>query len=798
MRTSSRGDTGSLPAVPRSVRALVLNDRRHPLAVTWRDRIAMVNESYLRLFGFADASEIVGRCIYDRLTPRSLADAHNAVRLRMEGRPLKDPQTFECIRADGETFWLEAITLAVSSDPSMAITMLREVTPSEDSITGLREMQSYYRTLTEALPLGVIIEDHRGRNIYVNRRASELTLYSREELLAGGICLTHPDDVGSEGAPVGDLEAREQELQTRFVRKDGSVFWACVSVGNITGLDGRLLGRYSIFRDISMQKAAEHEARTLNEELESRVRMRTAMLAATNIELQRENAERKEAQRALAKAEEQYRLLAENASDIIWQMNLDGIFTYVSAAVRQYGYEPEEWIGHDLLVFLPPEEHELYLRRRSADRNEPSPRRYEVQMLRKDGSGVWMEVLVDLIFEDGVPFRLQGVARDITQRRIAQNALRESEQLYRSIVENTRDLIMLTHADGQTYYLSPAVRDLLGYEPSELIGSSWRVIHPDDLDFVRRINARALAGEPGSDAEYRVVRKDGQVRWVSHSWSPILSDGALQTVVSIVRDVTERRVAEQTLREAHSNLEKAYELQRQFLNNVSHEVRTPLTAVKGYAEMLLEGTAGPVSAEQAGMLRKVAHSTDSLLDIVGAVLEIARVRSGTVSVQPRVCQPCDAVRRAIAAILPQAEQKGLRVRAELPSTPRHGMYDEGKLTVIVANLLSNAVKFTPAGGIDVLVTYTDDLASSGCPHSGCGVEIIIADTGIGIRRQDFAAVFDEFRQMDYPGKHKPAGFGIGLAIVAAMVEAIGGTFTLSSKKGVGTAFTLQAPALNGD
>jgi PAS domain S-box-containing protein len=407
-----------------------------------------------------------------------------------------------------------------------------------------------------------------------------------------------------------------------------------------------------------------------------------------------------------------------------------------------------------------------------------------VCMRAKDGSAVYLETQVDIVVSDDRPYKFQVVARNITLRKKAEQALLESEQKYKSIVENSSDLIMLSKPDGIVVYASPSIFGITGYKPEDIEGRLPDIIHPDDLDMVSTVFSEAPSGKGGSNFEYRIVTVSGETKWVSHAWSPIMDRGQVQTVLSVVRDITDRKTSEGALRQAHAELEQSYMLQREFLNNVTHEVRTPLTAVKGYAEMLMEGVAGPISDEQSALLKKVLTSSQHLLDVVNGVLQMARLKSGRIAIYPRVCDPRLIVEKSVSAVLPQAQRKGLAINVGPCCTGCLGTYDEEKLLIILTNLLTNAVKFTEAGSVDVLVT---------CCSSG--TQIIVIDTGMGIEESDIRGIFVEFQQLDYPHKHKPSGFGIGLAIVATMVDAIGASLAVSSLKGTGTAFTLCVPVL---
>jgi PAS domain S-box-containing protein len=629
----------------------------------------------------------------------------------------------------------------------------RDATGSEHSLQSLKESERLYRTLTEAIPCAIYrcACDDDWTMHFLSDAILEVSGYPASDFIGNSVrtyaSIIHPDDRKHVRECVLDGVARKESyaVEYRITHADGSVRWVYEKGQGVFGATGETAWLDGVIVDIT---------------------------------------ERRRSQDALRESEERYRLLAENATDILWQMDMSGRFTFVSPAVGLFGYEVEDWVGHHMLEFLPPHERPTFLERFARDPQDPRLRRYEVQMLKKDGSLVWMDVSADFAMDNDRPTCVQGVARDITERKLAEQALRESEELYRGIVENSFDMIMLTDSDGTITYLSPSATTVIGHQPEELIGTKRSIVHPDDVDNVMAQLEDALNGGRGSGLEYRVITKAGETKWVSHSWVSVMDGNRTKTVVSVVRDITAHRQMEEARKKAIEDLERAYDLQRQFLSSVTHEVRTPLTAVRGYAEMLLEGMAGPLNSRQEDLLRRVLAGSHHLLDLVDEVLEMARLRSGAVALRPKVCKPCRLVERLVLTIAQQAEKKGVEISFTRNDDLPMGLYDEQKLAIIVTNILSNAVKFTENGRIDVAVSRWEQ-----------GAEVIIADTGPGIRRRDLPTIFDEFVQYDYPGKHKPAGFGLGLAIVASMVDVIGATLTVSSRRGVGTAFTLNVPTI---
>jgi signal transduction histidine kinase len=198
--------------------------------------------------------------------------------------------------------------------------------------------------------------------------------------------------------------------------------------------------------------------------------------------------------------------------------------------------------------------------------------------------------------------------------------------------------------------------------------------------------------------------------------------------------------------------------------------------------MLIEGIFGPISEEQSDMINRILASSTQLMEIVNTILEMTRLSCGAPILRLKVCDPGMVLSQVLVTTTPLASRKSVAINIVDDSKDRLGMYDEQKLMVVLTNLMTNAIKFTDRGSIDIFMEIEQNSTT-----------ITVADTGIGIKESQIETIFDEFRQLDFPGKHKPSGFGIGLSIVAAMVEVMGATLTVSSAQGVGTAFTLYLP-----
>lgn len=267
--------------------------------------------------------------------------------------------------------------------------------------------------------------------------------------------------------------------------------------------------------------------------------------------------ERKKAEKALKESEERYRLLFESSIEGISITKGDHLVSANKAILDFFGYGSlEEFKKVSVLEHLTPESKEKakkILEKRM--KGEAIPLHNEYQVHKKNGEIRDIEIsATDVLIGD--ERYVQTNIRDITERKRAREELERSEEKYRRIVENARDVIMLTLPDGIISYLSPACRDVLGYEPEELIGKQPWIIHEDDLENVKQVHFKALKGESGANFEYRVKTKKGEIKWVSHSWLPIMKDGKVELIVSMVRDISERRKAEEEIGGKVSELER--------------------------------------------------------------------------------------------------------------------------------------------------------------------------------------------------------------------------------------------------
>jgi PAS domain S-box-containing protein len=388
------------------------------------------------------------------------------------------------------------------------------------------------------------------------------------------------------------------------------------------------------------------------------------------------------------------------------------------------------------------------------------------------------------------------IVRDVTERRRAEEALRESERRLRAIFEQSIAGIAQTDLEGRFLHVNERYCEIVGRSAADLSGRSLRdVTHPDDLPRHAALFQGLL--EPGQDfvAEERYVRPNGAVVWVRKHLSAVRDgEGNPRFCFAIVEEITERKQAEAQKdealfreRAARAEAESANRSKDDFLAVVSHELRTPLTAIMGWLRLMRLDAVDASSSSRA--LETVERNASILVRLVEDLLDASRIVSGKMKLDVRATPLSDAVRAALDVVRPAAEAKRIRITARLSPATDLVLGDPARLQQVVWNLLSNAVKFTPAGG-------SVDVASG---RRNGSLAISVSDSGPGIAPEMLPRIFERFRQEESAQDRRHPGLGLGLAIVRHVVEMHGGTVRAESEgKGSGARFTVSLPPYAGD
>ena len=395
---------------------------------------------------------------------------------------------------------------------------------------------------------------------------------------------------------------------------------------------------------------------------------------------------------------------------------------------------------------------------------------------------------------------VQATVRDITERKRAEQTLRESETRLRSITDAAQDAILMMDPQGRLSYWNPAAERILGYTSAEAIGQvlhafivppRYRAAHQAAFPAFQQTGHGSAVGQT-LDLEAR--RKDGQEISVQLSLSALQINGGWHAV-GLLRDTTDRKRAEAELREinrqleaatAHANdmsgkAELATRAKSEFLANMSHEIRTPMTAILGYADLLLEEHVGHAAQEHVAVIKR---NGEQLLGLINDILDLSKVEAGKLQIEPIRCSPGELAAEIVSFMRVRAAEKQLNLQIELAGPlPATVLTDPLRLRQVLINLLGNAIKFTDYGEIRLTVRLTSE---GGHPR----LRFDVTDTGVGMNAEQLGQLFQPFTQVDSSAVRKFGGTGLGLCISKHLAQALGGDLEVRSQLGQGSTFSV--------
>jgi two-component system sensor histidine kinase/response regulator len=592
----------------------------------------------------------------------------------------------------------------------------------------------------ENVPLGYQSLDENAYFLAVNQAWLDTLGYSREEVIGkwfGDFLAVGCQDQFkinfSRFKAAGELHGVEFEI----VRKDGSIVSA-VFDGKI-GRDqwGGFKQTHCILQDITERKRSEESA--------------TREIGA------------------------RYRQLVENASDIIFQTDLGGSFTFVNPVVlRLTGYTEKEILGKHFTELIRPDHREEVMRFYGRQFVKRLPvTYYEFPMVTKQGMTLWIGQSTQIIMDGETFAGFQSIARDITERKQAEELLRRANQEQQRLLSTAATAIFTLDSAGIVTGVNEEFSLITGFEKDDIIGKPSSVLQ-----------------EQQGEEPYSLFQLGVKDRLVRHQCSIRTKDGRVLTVLknaSVERDDSGRIIAAiesfidvTELIEARRFAEQASVAKSEFLANMSHEIRTPMNGIIGMTQLVLNTQ---INEEQRDYLQSVMTSADSLLGLINDILDFSKIEAGKLELAPMQFSLRDCIADTMTTMAIGADNKGFELVYSIPSNiPDSVIGDPGRIRQILVNLLGNAIKFTAKGEIALSAELELKTDNEVCVHFS------VTDTGIGIPHEKQAEIFNAFEQADGSTTRVYGGTGLGLTITARLVEMMKGRIWVESEMGKGSVF----------
>jgi PAS domain S-box-containing protein len=556
-----------------------------------------------------------------------------------------------------------------------------------------------------------------------------------------------------------------------------------VNVAPITSADRALLGGVMVVRDVSLRRQNEQALRHAYSELDRRVAERTA-------ELERANA-------ALHESLALLRGVTESTPDLIMVKDSAGRVVMANPAqLKALGKAQSEIVGRTDRDFLG--EDELAMRIMENDRRVMASgriERVEEAVSGPEGARTFLSTRSPLRDVRGNVVGVIGVATDISERKRMENELREAQRFTQGLVETAPIVLYLfDHLQQRIVYATGMGLQALGYTAADLMAldreALERLVHPDDLPGVIEHLRREPRDESGlREVEFRTRTREGEWRWM-HGRERAFEPGVQnRLLLGVTVDITDRKIAElerehlvATEQRLRLEAERANRAKDEFLAIVSHELRSPLNALRGWG-FLLGAAKTPDQSLIDRATQAIKRNVDHQARLIDDLLDTSRIMSGKLNIERRPVNLVDVVQGAIEVVRASAAAKRIAIEfnPERPAVTIAG--DAARLQQIAVNLLSNAVKFTPEAGA-VTVSLTSDSSA----------RLAVTDTGAGIDGEFLPRVFDRFSQADTSTTRRHGGLGIGLALVRHLSELHGGKVSAASDgPGKGATFTVELP-----
>ncbi len=591
-----------------------------------------------------------------------------------------------------------------------------------------------------------VLPDEDFRIQYISENIRQFG-YESQDLINGGVSffdILHPDD-----AKVISSDARKSKGNSgtpsfsgeyRIRKKDGTFAWVEDRTRDVLNSNGEIVIHEGLFQEITDRKNLE----LFNKEKDRQYRVLASNIPGTNI--------------FLMDRDRRY-ILAEGTNFEYWQLSRNDFEGKQLSEISISNYEEVTRVLDRVFEDREIVESEFFFKNRCYHR-----------------------IIRPIIENDEVEYALS-IVRDINEEHQAKVNLLKSEEKYRTLVEESTEIIFSLSDTFELQYVSPNVNQFLGYTTDEVIGHSiFEFLNSEDMDIFhsKLVNAVDFLAE-NQFLEFRLRHKSGEYKVFNTNGRMVEDKNDNQRYYTgIARDISKLKEAQRELLMAKDKAEQASQVKSQFLSVISHEIRTPMNAVIGLSHFLMEENPRP---DQLENLKTLQFSAENLMGLINDILDFNKIDSGKIELEHIPFNIRNVINRIVHSHSFHAGEKGIAITCEIdPEVPRELLGDPIKLGQIVNNLVSNSIKFTEKGNVKIELKYVDHSSKD------IGIKFVVTDTGIGIPPEKQKIIFEAFTQASTDTTRKYGGSGLGLAIVKRLVELLGSTIKVDSVLNVGSVF----------
>ena len=771
--------------------------------------IVFANASLARILAVPSPEDFLGTQSNDLIPSEYQARTEQIREIVRKGKVVKSERS-EYLRSDGSRVWVERSVAGISWDNTPAVFVLvRDISDHEAAAEALRESDERFRGVVENLPSALSLKDLQGKFQFVNPKFTEWYGGQADDLIGKTFhdigTKEYVDVITAEDRKVletGQALVVEQDIPFT----DGTMHSTIRTKFPVLGSDGKPVGVGAISTDITERKRAETELQRTVRETELlhqiAVKANEAVTADEAIQVCLDEV----CAHIGWPVGHAYMPARDGSGDLettkLWHIDDPGRYENLRRITEEIRYVYDQSLPSRVMAKVAPQ----WMISDTTYQHHPRTNAWIEAGLKSGfafpamaGKAVVavLEFFSPQVIEPDQQFlsvaaEVGILIGQVIERQHVEEDRAASQRRLSGIVDIAPEAVISIDAAGQILLFNQGAESIFGHNAADVIGQSINLLMPERYRDKHHQHIEQFLGSPETSRRMnqRMVlsglHKDGTEFPAEASISKfVLPDEVVLTV--LLRDITERTLAEEALLTAKEEAEEANRAKSEFLANMSHELRTPLNAVNGFSELLAEEAFGPLGNEEYLKFAQAIHdSGQHLLKLINDVLDISKIEAGSAELYEETFDMMPVIDSCITMIRKRAADGGVELVVDIAEDTQPQLHaDKTRVKQVVLNLLSNAVKFTETGGRVTLKAWHNE---------GSGLVLQVIDTGVGIAADDIPKALARFQQVEGGLTRKHEGTGLGLPLAKSLIEQHGGSLDLQSQLGVGTTVTMRLPA----